>query len=765
MNILYRKAFRELWLYKNRTILAFAGIFIGLYCIGFTLSAYTIMLREMQANYMKTLPASLRIEVENLDLVAVELLRRVADTPDVEPRKCIRARIRTGENSFDTMDVYAVQDMRELRADAFFLESGAFPESANEVLIERDSLKILPPLDGRVRLTVPGSPERELAVSGLVHAPGLPPASMEKFSYAFMSLETLQGLGCGGWFDEVLVRVRENCADRDALVRLGEKIRGELLANGYAVRQVVVPVPGKHPHGDQLASLLFLLQVFAVIAFFAAAGIIVNLLNSIMSTQVRQIAVMKATGARLRDVALPYLLYVFILSVCALAVSLPLAKMTGKAYADFAARILNFDIGDYSVPLWVYAVQIGLGIVTPLVISLYPLYRTCRITVKEGLFGANAPVSGNTFVNTLSFLGTKAKIPFNNILRNKTRTILAVLSLATGGGIFMTAQNILASIDSTVQGSLNTYPYSHDIELHGTYRDTHIASALAKTNIDNFAIHRSAGIQFRKPDGIYSPYYTLKILPDNNGAVSPHPFLVSQGLLDDEPWMRVGTPVSVNVGGGLQSLSLGGVVNEVPPLPFAYIRESAYARLPSSGGAAQHVILYGQDDIAERIEQSFADAEIVIAENSSIRKLREAFVDHLKVIVNFLSVTALLAVFVGGLAIASAIGISIAERRRELGTMRAVGANRRDIIRLVMVEVAIMGGISWAVALLFSYPVAQFAGNEFGRIFLHTDLVTTLSRSGAILWLALSIATALVAAFIPATRAAKAPLREVLAYE
>jgi putative ABC transport system permease protein len=179
----------------------------------------------------------------------------------------------------------------------------------------------------------------------------------------------------------------------------------------------------------------------------------------------------------------------------------------------------------------------------------------------------------------------------------------------------------------------------------------------------------------------------------------------------------------------------------------------------------QHVILYGQGDLRAEIEKSFAEAGIFIADNSDIRTLREAFVDHLKVIVNFLSVTALLAIFVGGLAIASAIGISIAERRREIGTMRAIGAGRSAIIRLVMVEVAIMGCFSWILAVLFSYPVAKFAGNEFGRIFLHSDLMTTVSLHGAVFWLLLSLTTAFASALIPAMRAAKAPLRDTLAYE
>ncbi len=282
-------------------------------------------------------------------------------------------------------------------------------------------------------------------------------------------------------------------------------------------------------------------------------------------------------------------------------------------------------------------------------------------------------------------------------------------------------------------------------------------------------MYHSKRVQFAKPDGTYSPQYLLKILPDTGRLLSKgietESILISQGLQDDEKWMQPGKAVSMKADGLSASIPVGGIVGEVPPLPFAYMRQSVYENMIGDGQSTQHLVLYGEGDIRAKIEKSFADARIVLAENTDIKKLREAFVDHLKIMVNFLSIIALLAVFVGGLSIASAIGMSIGERRRELGAMRAIGAGRRDITGLVMVEVMIMAAVSWLAALLFSYPAAKVAGNEFGRIFLHSDLITTMSLSGAVFWLVLSLTTAIASAFLPATRAAKAPLRDTLTYE
>ena len=68
-----------------------------------------------------------------------------------------------------------------------------------------------------------------------------------------------------GTYDEIHIVSYDNRFDREDLKKSAEGIKECLLQNGYIVDKVDVPMPGKHPHGDQLKSLLFLLQTFAVI--------------------------------------------------------------------------------------------------------------------------------------------------------------------------------------------------------------------------------------------------------------------------------------------------------------------------------------------------------------------------------------------------------------------------------------------------------------------------------------------------------------------
>lgn len=789
----YKKVLRELKLYNGRTAMAFLGIMIGIASIGFVLATYSILTREMNANYMNTNPASIVLKVSNLDTQGVEMIKEMKSNIDIEVRKTLVSRIDRGNGTYGTLYLYAVEDFNNLRVDTFTLEKGELPHGINQMALERDSMKNLLNLnndnDENVIVKLPGGEDTDMKMSGVVHAPGLPPASMEKFSYAFLTLEGLQALGYQNWYDEIHLVSYDNRFDREELKKLAADMKEHLIQNGYKVERVNVPEPGKHPHGDQLKSLLFLLQAFSIISLLVACIIIINLLNFIMSTQTKQIAIMKSAGAVTRDIAFPYFLYVLLISIGAILISIPIVILVASGYSNFAAGILNFKIMSYKIPLWVYAIQVSSGILIPLFASFYPIYRRSKITVKEGL--AEQIDSAKKSKNRISFLNkiinktnTKMKIPLNNVMRKKGRTILAILALATGGVLFMTSQNIVSSIGRTVDRSMNTFNYDFDVRLFGQYPDEKSMETLENIEgIDGAEIYEANAALFKKEDGTDSGYYTIKALPKDSTMVnfdlikgldintSDNVVIINKALLDEEKWMQPGMTVTMEVGDQSIVVIIAGIVNEVPPMPSIYMSLDNYKKA-FRGSSKQNIMISSnnltskeQMEVSKQIEESFNVKGIEISENWNIDLLRTAFVEHLKVIVNFLSVVALLAVVVGGISIASVIGINVTERKRELGILRAIGVNSRQTISMISFEVILMGIMGWLLGLIMAYPISIRTGNYFGQIFLHSNLNSTLSVSGAFLWLVISIIVSFISGFVPAYKSASSPLNEMLSYE
>jgi putative ABC transport system permease protein len=105
-----------------------------------------------------------------------------------------------------------------------------------------------------------------------------------------------------------------------------------------------------------------------------------------------------------------------------------------------------------------------------------------------------------------------------------------------------------------------------------------------------------------------------------------------------------------------------------------------------------------------------------------------------------------LSLFVGGIGIMNIMFVSVAERTREIGLRKAMGARRRTILLQFLIEavnICVLGGL---IALAIAWPATLAMGRFFPA---------TLSAPIVSLALAVSILTGVIAGFIPAWRAAR----------
>ena len=124
----------------------------------------------------------------------------------------------------------------------------------------------------------------------------------------------------------------------------------------------------------------------------------------------------------------------------------------------------------------------------------------------------------------------------------------------------------------------------------------------------------------------------------------------------------------------------------------------------------------------------------------------------------FLLVFGGIALFVGAFVIFNTISITVAQRARELATLRTLGASRRQVLRSVVIETLIIGVVASAIGMLAGLGLAK------GLDALFTALGAELPKAGTVLagrTVAISIATGtlvtLLAGLFPAIRATRVP--------
>lgn len=119
-------------------------------------------------------------------------------------------------------------------------------------------------------------------------------------------------------------------------------------------------------------------------------------------------------------------------------------------------------------------------------------------------------------------------------------------------------------------------------------------------------------------------------------------------------------------------------------------------------------------------------------------------------------------VFVGltvALGIASVLAVSVVQRIREIGILRAMGSSRQQVLRVFLLQGALLGAIGALFGMLGGYALVQMFNVLGSRLFLVELRVEVML--GAFV---LSLLTGLLAAALPARRAAGYDPAEAIRY-
>ena len=129
----------------------------------------------------------------------------------------------------------------------------------------------------------------------------------------------------------------------------------------------------------------------------------------------------------------------------------------------------------------------------------------------------------------------------------------------------------------------------------------------------------------------------------------------------------------------------------------------------------------------------------------------------------FLTSMAAIALFVGGIGILNIMLVTVAERTREIGLRKAVGATNSNILKQFILEAGILtsigGLIGIVVGIIISFLMAQLMH------FLGFDWDFVISITSVVLAVGVSILTGVVFGLYPSYKAAKLDPIEALRYE
>jgi ABC-type antimicrobial peptide transport system permease subunit len=234
----------------------------------------------------------------------------------------------------------------------------------------------------------------------------------------------------------------------------------------------------------------------------------------------------------------------------------------------------------------------------------------------------------------------------------------------------------------------------------------------------------------------------------------------------DDHSLRIGSPLILTTPTGKTlRLRLEGVFDE--PKGGSPFRDVAISKSTFDDSFANHdnewtlLNIRGgpTDQNSARLEQAlgaFPNAEVKTRDefkNSQISDLKSAF--------NILYALLGLSVLVSMFGVINTLVLSVFERTREIGMLRAVGMTRRQVRRMVRHESIVTALIGAALGIgvgIFLAGLTTLALSDYGVVF-------ALPYKSLAAFVAVAILAGMLAAILPARRASRLNVLEALQYE
>ena len=787
MTAVSRKAFRDAWSERTRSIFVVASITAGVAAVLALLGTYAILTRELNRGYLATNPASAILHTDGVDQ---RMLDAAAADPDVgvaQARRDVSGRIKTGPGRWHNLLLVVVPNYQDIRLNKFLPEQGAWPPATGEVLIERDAFQVARARVGDViTVRTEHGTQRTLRVSGGVHDVGQAQARMEKSVYGYITTDTLAAIGEKRVLDLLLIQVAKDKYNQEHIRQVATRLQQRLIAAGYRVDGIDLPDPGKHPHADLMTALLLAISSFGFFLLALSGVLVLNFMTALMSRQMRQIGVMKTLGGTQRQIGRIYLLQSLLLGSVATVIAIPTGIWGSRVLCSYMAAFLNFDITSFSIPVWVFLLAAGAGIACPVVACALPVWRALAIPVRRTLAspGTTSENFGvGLFDRVLAGVGGAKRpvlLAVRNSFRRPMRLALTCLTLTCAATLFMTALDLRTSMVKTFDRLFAAERYDLSLHLDGTYPVGKIDSALRHVpgvlTWENWIVADGS-------DPVRDVQFTVLAMPPDSKLFAP---VMAQGrslragdtdsvvlnptMAAKYPQIRVGNEMRFRIGTLDQRWRVVGICRE-PMLPSLAVYVPTPAINTHHPGLTNLIQIALNDSkgtslerAREQIDPSLEREGIRIAGARSKAEFRSAVDEHVLMIYAFQVLASCIVGGVGALGLMTVMGINVLERRREIGVLRAIGATPKMICTIVIGEALTIAIMAWSAAVVLAYPLTKALAAVIGNL-LHGGFDFRVAPVGIVTALAASVVVAVLASVVAAISAVRVTAREALAYE
>lgn len=811
MSVIAYKIWADLWGHKTRTMQIVLIIALGAFGAGLVFGGRNLTAAAINADWQRGAPAGMKLTLDppmsEAQLVGLESIDGITA---VEGFQSLKIEWRHGPgDAWKVATLNARTDYSEQQMSRWELMAGVWP-TGDDFAMERGYRDLFALALGDTIETRINERVRSVKLTGILNAFDTSPTfapdltlytSHRRFSALTgqptynIALANLAAFTADGAFDESRAAAID-AEVQDRLDKLGIESSGLLPAVPSFKR---VAPPDLHFAQSILNSVFLILGLIGGVIIALGALLVYNNVSAIITQQVNQIGIMKAIGARQSQVLTIYLTLIFIYGLLASLVSLPSAALAAHGIKLFFLG--QFDAVDRSFQLDLLSIvlQVVIALFSPLLASLAPLRQGAQITVREAIstFGL-----GGTAGLLDRLLARRQRISYTlllvlgNTFRHVTRLTLTAITLIGGGVLFIAIMGVRDSTNYTFGPALTAvHQYQVTLSLQQNQRTERLiplvlaqpgVRAVELWNTGNATVRPSSQPAHEGTDeratlyGIpltsqmYKPNVRTGrwLQADDGQVVALHEELAARVGVGVGDWVTLRYP-----GGKEGRWQVVGLFFDPARDSGIYLPQARYAWELGLVNKGNTLFIQTDDPSAPatlamaRTIRQFLEANnlpVVVGNLLEANTIAEVVYRQLmrySIVVGLLSMMALVIAIVGSVGLSGALSLSVLERTREIGVMRAIGASSTRISLMFIGEGLLQGLLSWAIALPLGLPAAYWLTTAVLSPIFGDTLLYKFQPTGLVLWLLIIVFLGIVASWLPSRKATHVSVRESLAYQ
>ena len=723
MKVILWKLIRDFRMAKGKLVLLILAAAFSGWGISSVAYGYFLTERDFEVNFSQTRPADMAIVVDNYTEGLVEKFLEDKHVVDVERREAINARIKSSQDNWMPVMLYAVEDVQSMRYDKFRI---ADPENRapGKLLIEKNAWTYLYPDQQVVELLFQGNEEVvRQEVAGKVHDARQAPATMEGMVYAYATSIDLVAAHLEKGRRRLLMKTNVS-SDKEQIEEVFERLKLIAERSGATIASVNIPTPGEHVHQGVVDGIAFLQESGGSIL----SGMGIVLLSLILLTwiypQVNDIGVMKAIGASTRHLFTSYVIVLMGIILAGLAIGLPPGYKTAALYNMAVAFFQNFEVVTTLLPVRYHLIVLLIGIAIPVLFGILPLLKGARTTVNDAINKTfYIPHKGFFRLSQRLVSNPRYKYGLNNLFRHSQRTMLTVLLLAVGMALYFTASNVDHSIRADLSRFEKTSRYEVVTILPEMMTQERISFLDELPVVSRALPINSRRVSYIPPTSGYSEITTARALPREfiiedqyvrRGAIdrgcSSCIYVCGDEMKNKFAGVALGEVIELtSTTDETTSWIFSGAIDDLAVIgsPFmifndSLVREFNLVAFELQPGLSATEVL----DASNAIDDAFIDNGINLLRRMSVKRRLAGILGHLAPTFLIIKVTGIFTIVLGFAGLIIVLNLTIRERTREIGIMKSIGSPFRKISGMFNQEFLLISLAAIVAGGLMAVPLA-----------------------------------------------------------